>query len=149
MACVKRSLDGLTSCIRRGLKEASGRPDELTDAYFDARMQYFREHPDSGILFCRCMAVPDPATREKVLALRQDLDELNREVIRRAFEGKKIRHDITREEAAELFRMLEEMWNSENLNQPDDEQKMKRKEEYCRKMITVFFYGILERTDDK
>ena len=45
--------------------------------------------------------------------------------------------------------MLEEMWNSENLNQPDDEQKMKRKEEYCRKMITVFFYGILERTDDK
>ncbi len=149
LACVKESLEGLTAGIRRGLKAASGRPEDLTDAYFDARKQYFREHPDSGILFCRCMAVSDPATREKVLSLRRELDELNREVIRRAFEGRKIRRDITREEAGELFRMLEEMWNSENLDQPDDAEKMKKKEIYCRKMITVFFYGVLERNDDK
>jgi TetR/AcrR family transcriptional regulator len=143
LACVQESLRGLTAGIRRGLKEA----DALPDACFNARMRYFREHPDSGILFCRCQAVPDPVMRGKVLALRTELDELNREVIRKAFEGKKIRRDITREEAAGMFRMLEEMWNSENLSQPDDEEKMKKKETYCRKMITVFFYGVLERED--
>lgn len=94
------------------------------------------------------MAVPDTGMRDKVLALRCDLDALNREVIQKIFEGKKIRHDITRDEAEELFRMLEEMWNNANLNQPDDAEQMKKKETYCRQMITIFLYGILERDDD-
>lgn len=149
LACVQESLRGLTAGIRRGLKTSEARPDSQIDAYFDARMQYFREHPDSGILFCRCQAVPDPVLQRKVLALRAQLDEINREVIRRAFAGKNIRRDITREEAVQMFRMLEEMWNTENLNQPDDAEKMKRREAYCRKMITVFFYGVLERENDR
>lgn len=148
LACVKKTLEELTSCIRCGVKAASGHPDHLMDAYFDARIQYFREHPDSGILFCRCMAVPDRGTRDQVHALRRDLDELNREIIEEMLKGKKIRPDITRDEAEELFRMLEEMWNNANLNQPDDAEQMKRKEAYCRKMITVFLYGILERKND-
>lgn len=148
LACVKKTLEELTSCIRCGVKRASGHPDDLMDAYFDARIRYFREHQDAGILFCRCMAVPDTGMRDKVLALRCDLDELNREVIRKIFEGKKIRHDITRDEAEELFRMLEEMWNNANLNQPDDAEQMKKKETYCRQMITIFLYGILERDND-
>lgn len=149
LACVKKTLEELTSCIRSSVKEASGQPEDLMDAYFDARIQYFRDNPDSGILFCRCMAGPDTAVREKVLLLRQELDVLNREVIRKIFEEKEIRHDITREEAEELFRMLEEMWNNANLNQPDDAEKIKIKEAYCRKMITVFFYGILEKDEDR
>lgn len=72
------------------------------------------------------MAVPDTGMRDKVLALRCDLDALNREVIQKIFEGKKIRHDITR----------------------DDAEQMKKKETYCRQMITIFLYGILERDDD-
>ena len=48
-------------------------------------------------------------------------------------------------EAVELFRMLEEMWNNESFNRTEDAETMKKREYYCRKMIDVFFYGILER----
>lgn len=117
----------------------------LLRSYFDARVQYFREHPVSAMLFCRCMDVPDMEMKKRLFALRADFDALNREVITRVLEAGKLRRDMSNEEAVELFRMLEEMWNNENFNQPEETETMKRREYYCRRMIDVFFYGILAR----
>lgn len=166
LECVRRCMEELTEAIRAGLEDGQedGEPvresargqgkirsgpenggEGLLRSYFDARVQYFRKNPVSAMLFCRCMDVPDIAMKKKLFALRTDLDALNREVIARVLEAGGLRRDMSNEEAVELFRMLEEMWNSENFNQLEDTEIMKRREYYCRRMIDVFFYGILER----
>ena len=81
LSCVKKSLDGLTSAISKGLEESSENADNIIDIYFDSRIKFFRQNQDLGLLFCRCMAVPDKKIRDKVILLRRKLDKLNMEVV--------------------------------------------------------------------
>ncbi len=168
LECVRRCISELTEAVRMrlGLGETQKIPraqpqsgeatrtrpeigemggERLLRSYFDARVQYFQEHPVSAMLFCRCMDVPDMEMKKKLFALRTDLDALNREVIARVLQAGGLRRDMSNVEAVELFRMLEEMWNNESFNRTEDAETMKKREYYCRKMIDVFFYGILER----
>lgn len=142
LECVRLCLSDLTESIRHDL---AGEETELLDRYFDARMRFFREHPDLELLFCRSMVVPEGRMKEEVLAVRREFEALNAEVIGKVLKGKKLRGTLTEEEVRELFRMLQEMWNSEGLRRTADAEEAERRERACREMIGVFFYGVLER----
>lgn len=146
LECVRLCLSELTESIRHDL--AGEQTEDLLDRYFDARMRFFRKHPDLELLFCRSMVVPEGRMKEAVLAVRREFEALNAEVIGKVLKGKKLRGTLTEEEVRELFRMLQEMWNSEGLLRPADTGEAERRERICREMIGVFFYGVLERESE-
>jgi len=119
---------------------------DLLQRYFDARMHFFREHPDLAQLFCRCTAVPEPSMEDRIREVRAEFDQVNREVISAILRQKPIRKDLSFAQTAQLFTTLQTMWNAAAPAGFPPEQ-MEKKEETCRLLIDVFFYGILERNE--
>ena len=147
LTCLKTCFTGLTEEIKSTVRSENNAPAaDLLQRYFDARMRFFKEHPDLAQLFCRCTAMPESSMEDRIREVRAEFDQLNREVISAILRQKPIRKDLTFAQAAQLFTTLQTMWNAAAPAGLPPEQ-MEKKEETCRLLIDVFFYGILERNE--
>jgi AcrR family transcriptional regulator len=145
LACLRACFTGLAEEIRQmDRKEGSASDEDLLQRYFDTRMRFFREQPDLAQLFCRCTSVQESSMEDRIREVREEFDLENRRIIEKILRQKPIRKDLSREEAAQLFTMLQTMWNTAAPSGPDPQEPQKR-EAACRLLMNIFFYGILER----
>ena len=143
LACVQECFESLTMYLR-GRTPAHGDAQEQMEAYFDARLAYFRENPDCQRLFCEVLVSPPPRLAARIEACRADFDALNLEVMGGVLERVRLRPDVTKAEVLSLLGQFQDFINA-RCQRRDGQAGAGEREESCRRALSVLLYGVVER----
>ena len=145
LTCVKRCFDELTDCLRAQVGDAG---DHGVQAYFDALLAFFKEHPAYQRLFCDVIIAPPPHLKEAILALKADFDALNVSVLTGMLKGYKLRNGITLEQAIEVFRLFQDFVNTREQMMPNNQLDIVAHEQVCSRSVNILLHGIVEHKEE-
>ena len=142
LACVEECFRRLTDFIRTRMTPEQENPEARLEQYFDARWTFFREHPVYQRIFCEAVMTPPAHLSGEIRQRRQDFDALNTEILEGLLASVPLRPDITREEAADAFRLFQDFVNTRCHTAETD---FAARERGCRQALNILLYGIIER----
>lgn len=111
LLCVARCFDALTAYLREAVAALSGTADERLQAYFDARLRFFLEHPEYLGLFTDAAFAPPAKLRPAIGELRRSFDELNAAVLTELLNSRPVRKGLSVETVVEDIRMYMDYFN--------------------------------------
>lgn len=150
LLCVDDCFACFTEFLRRTADTLTGSPQEQIRDYFDARLQFFGEHPrQAGIFVDACFSPPEPL-RARIAGLRQDFDALNIQVLTRLLESAPLRPGLTVAQVVDDFRLYMDFFNLhfqvECRGGGSQQALLREHEERCHRQLDVLLYGVLART---
>ena len=154
LACVQECFQSLTAVLQNkmmssagsaSLKEESMCGDALLNLYFKIRLDFFHEHADYARIFCGAVIIPPPKLRDEIRRIRMDFDAFNDACSLRILAGRRLRKDLTEEQATLLFHRLQDFLNAGMAALQNNETDIEKHEDGSRMMLDIFFNGILER----
>lgn len=105
LSCVKQSFEALTKCFR----EADIRSD--LKEYMRVRMEFFEKNKMEASIFFDAVLQPPEALLPEISELKQEFDELNKDIYKKILDSIQLREGITYDEAMRYFTMLQDMFN--------------------------------------
>lgn len=149
LACISECFQRLTAYMKAALENMHGNIAERLEQYFSARMEFFHSNPIYSPLFCEAVISPPAALAKDILALRAEFDALTISTLKQLLDDLPLRPNITIDESIDLFRQFQDFINAKYRNSsfPADERFAIR-DEYCRKLLDILLYGIVERSDN-
>jgi AcrR family transcriptional regulator len=144
LSCVSYCINDMASSINEKMSDESG---DTADSYFDARIDFLGSNPEEAKIFCEAVLDPPEGLSGEIKKLRKPLDDLNIKIFDKITAAHEIRHDLDRDEAVNVFRMLQD---SINRSFREDggaltKERIKAHEKECRDAVSVFLYGIIAR----
>lgn len=145
LACVKEVFDGLTKAFKDAAAPGPLGMEEGFKQYFDRRMVYFGDYPDSQKIFCEAIVSPPPHLRAEIQGIKSEFDCLNVDILTSLLGQVKLCPGITTEEVVEIFRMYQDFVSVRY--QTGMDRSPRTYEVICRKFVSVLLYGVTERRD--
>lgn len=142
LACVEQCFAQLTEFLRQ--RDPQGDPER----YLEARLCFFREHPQEARLFFEAMLQPPEPLWEQIRRLRKDFDAFNRTLYGQMLDRVVLRPGVDREEALGYFSLFQEMFNgyfsSPACRGLSFDDRMAAHEANLPRMFDFLLYGIAE-----
>ncbi|MDL2258153.1 TetR/AcrR family transcriptional regulator [Eubacteriales bacterium OttesenSCG-928-K08] len=142
LACVNECFDMLTAHLQ---EHTARNNNKGVQAYFDARLLFFKKQPLYQRLFCDALISPPPHLKEEICKSKEAFDALNVSVLTNFLRGKKLRDSITMEQAIETFRLFQDFVNARYQMQPGSAFDIAAHEEVCSRSLNILLYGVMER----
>ena len=141
LACGEKCFRELTGALSEALSVETVTPD----GYFNARLDFFRQHPQHQRLFCDMVVNPPPHLSEEISRCRASFDKLNEEMLTVILEKETLAEGITIQDAICQLRILEDCVSS-YLKTADQEQRQAEKHnQLCRQTFQTMLYGLIAR----
>lgn len=145
LSCLKACFDGLI-CRFHSL---DGQTDAILESYFQARLRYFLENPAHHRIFCDAVISPQPHLKERITALKAELDQLNAEWLTKLLEDKKLREGLTLEQTVHFFRRYQDFANQVLLSADEQIQDVQYHSKASKWAVELFLYGVVARDDSE
>ena len=146
LACVEECFRQLTDFIRARMQPEQGTPEQRLGHYFDARWAFFREHPVYQRIFCEAVVTPPAHLSDGIRRRKQAFDALNTEILEQLLSSVPLRPDITKAEAAEVFRQFQDFVNAHHSGDLQG-AGFEAREQECRRILNILFYGVTQRKE--
>ena len=141
LACVEVCFQELTSALSAALDAQTVTPD----AYFDARLVFFAQHPQHRRLFCDTVVNPPRHLQRELKACRASFDELNESMLTAILEKERLAPGLSIPDAIAQLRIFEDCVST-YLKNADPEQQTDRHNQLCRQTFQTMLYGLIART---
>ena len=146
LACVGECFDLLTGFIRTHMQPEQGTAEEQLERYFTARLVFFREHPVYQRIFCEAVVTPPAHLSDGIRRRKQAFDALNTEILEQLLSSVPLRPDITKAEAAEVFRQFQDFVNAHHSGDLQG-AGFEAREQECRRILNILLYGVTQRKE--
>ncbi|MGN0779225.1 MAG: TetR/AcrR family transcriptional regulator [Aristaeellaceae bacterium] len=141
LACVERCFQELTDALSAALHARTVTPDQ----YFDARLQFFAQHPQHQRLFCDAVVNPPPHLRRELAACRASFDRLNETMLTAILEKERLAPGLSIPDAIAQLRIFEDCVSSYLKNAGTEQQQTDRHNQLCRQTFQTMLYGLIAR----
>ena len=146
LECVAECFDRLTDYLQDTLSAMPEKEsDRVLSAYFDLRMDYFRENEVDARIFSDAVLTPPDRLRSEIAKCRQRFDELNTDTMRKILRDKPLRGDLKESEIIHAFQQFQDFLNAGYRNVRQEADGLKRHEQECRNALEILLYGIIAR----
>lgn len=136
MACVERLFTEMTAALRELID-----PEHVTvEGYFEARMRFFRDHPQHRQLFYDVLMYPQSHLAEQIHKCREGFDRFNDNALRALLSREKLADGVMIEEAIGQFRSFVNFLGVyvRDSSNADAEQKTSA-------LLRTLLYGLISR----
>ncbi|MDD3346672.1 TetR/AcrR family transcriptional regulator [Oscillibacter sp.] len=147
LLCVKDLFDSLSAYLSAKISNPSSPNASRLEQYFDARLQFFHEHPLYHKLFCDVVIAPPPHLEEEILESKAPFDALNIAVLTELLRWEHLRTDISLETAVDAFRLYQDFVNARYQMEPQGTIDLERHEQTCKRSLSILLYGVVEREE--
>lgn len=147
LACVEECFQQLTGYLQENLELGQGSIVQELEAYFAARMAFFRQHPVYQRIFCEAILAPPAHLRGEIQTRKQAFEDLNGHILARLLEPVSLRPDFTKEEVIDTFRQFQDFTNARYPMAEMDPKEFESREKSCRNALNILLYGIIERKE--
>ena len=148
LACVEECFQRLTEYLRDALSTEQGTAEEQLERYFSARMAFFQMHPVYQPIFCEAVISPPGHLLPQIQACRQAFDDLTVDTLERLLRRLTLHPHLTIDEVVDTFRKFQDFINAEYQFSPLSPEEFRRRDEQCRKALSILLYGVVERSKD-
>lgn len=142
LVCVKECFDALTVYMRDHIAETE---PHGVQAYFDARLSFFKENPLYQSLFCDAVLSPPSHLKEAIADSKANLDALNIEVLTGLLRGRRLRNNISSKQAIDVVLLFQDFVNARYQMLSGSDFDMAAHEALCRRSLDILLYGIIEQ----
>ena len=140
LGCVQKCFDDITA----DLKECLGGKVLTVDAYFEARLEFFRRFPLHQQLFFDVAVNPPQHLRQELSQCRQLFDTWNEKLLTSILSTEKLAQGFTQEDAVCMLRIFGDLVSAVLKNVfADGDGKMY--EQLCQQVLHTMLYGMIER----
>jgi len=146
LACVEECFQSLTEYLRREMERTEGGIRQQLEAYFSYRVEFFRANPVYQPIFCEAVVSPPGHLEGRIRQKRRAFDAFTAETLEQLLQPLSLRDGLTVQQVVELFRQFQDFINAQDRETAGDpQQRYELRDEYCRRMLDVLLYGVLER----
>ena len=137
----------LTGYLQTNLRLGHGSIMQELEAYFAARMDFFRQHPVYQRIFCEAVIAPPAHLHGEIVKRKQAFETLNGHILEQLLEPVALRPDFTKEEVIDTFRQFQDFINARYQMTGMDPKEFESREKSCRNALNILLYGIIERKE--
>lgn len=148
LACVRECFDALTEFLRENMVTEGENIESVLKKYFDARILFFNKNPEYLKLFFNAVILPPAHLAESISSIKKNFDDLNVEALTGLLGKAALRRDFTIEEVIEIFRMFQDLVNTQYQMEAIQGIDINRHEEVCSRILEILLYGVIERGDE-
>ena len=145
LLCVQRCFDALTEHMQATAAALNGTVQAQLRCYFDARLQFFAEHPLYLGLFVDTLDPPQKLL-PRIARLREQFDGLNISVLTGLLRSQPLRPGLSVEQTAEDFRMYMDYFNlhfkAACRDSRSQQEILREHEQACHRQIDQLLYGV-------
>lgn len=147
LLCVQACFDALTAYLSAAAEAFQGPGEQRLQAYFQARLHFFAEHPLYLGIFADAAFQPPAGLVAEIGACRQAFDQLTLSVLTACLEGKPLRNGLSASVIAEEFRVYMDFFNLRFrpalCKGHSTERILREHEERCRRQVDILLHGVL------
>ncbi len=140
VACVTQCFDALAKYLRGHVAFEGEDAQASLEAYFDARLAFFRENPPYQRLFFEAVLSPPAHLSAAIAQSKVEFDALNGAVFSALLDSVALRPDMAKQEVVEIFRQYQDF-----VNATGPATDAASHEERCRRAVSVLLYGVAAR----
>ncbi len=144
VSCVRACFDALTAHLSGYAAPGKGDAQARLEAYFGARLDFFRASPPYQRLFFEAILSPPAHLSGAIAEARAAFDTLNHAVFSALLDSVALRPDVTKGEAVETFRQYQDF-----VNATTPEGDMALHEDRSRRAVSVLLYGVVAREGER
>lgn len=148
LACVEECFQRLTEYLRKELIMGQGTVEEQLEQYFSVRVAFFRRYPVYQPIFCEAVISPPAHLRSQIQARRQVFDDLTVDTLTQLLRPLPLCPHFTINEVIETFREYQDFINAKYQVSVHSAEEFKKRDENCRKALTILLYGVIERSEN-
>lgn len=141
LACGEKCFRELTQALSQTLSVETVTPD----GYFDARLEFFRQHPQHQRLFCDMVVNPPPHLTKEIAQCRASFDRLNEGMLTAILEKETLAEGITIQDAICQLRILEDCVSSYLKTADQEQRQAERHNRLCCQTFQTMLYGLVAR----
>ncbi len=147
LTCVRECFGVLTHYLREHVLQQQGEAQEQLQAYFNARLAFFRANPLCQRLFCETVVSPPAHLAAAIKEIRADFDQLNLEILEQLLERVRLRPELTKGEVLSLFIQYQDLINAKSREDDAVKADVAAYEQSRRRALSILLYGIIARGD--
>lgn len=147
LLCAAECFEKLTDYLKEAGEGNAESLEGCLRSYFDARLQFFAEHPVYLGIFLNAVLHPPGHLLAEMATVRKSFDELNVSTLSRLLESVPLRKGTSIPAVVEDFRMYMDYFNARFQsvlgNAQNPEQALREHEERCHRQLDILLYGVL------
>ncbi|MBS6956456.1 MAG: TetR/AcrR family transcriptional regulator [Enterocloster asparagiformis] len=145
LACVEECFHELTKFLREGMAQENQGAEERLERYFGIRMEFFRRYPLYQRIFCDAVVMPPVHLKAAVEERKAEFDALNIEILLQILAELKLRPEITRWDAVDIFLQYQDFMNARYQMAGAEQVDIQTHEYDCHRALEILLYGVAER----
>lgn len=148
LSCVKECFASLIKVLSAVETDASA--EEILQAYFAVRGQFFQEHPDLSNIFLGTLIQPPPHLQKEITKIQLDFEKFNRALFCVVLNRIHLREGISQIDALKFFSLIQSAFQLQFFSMgcvDKDDNFSLHYEEKVREMLSLLLYGLAGRAE--
>ena len=153
LLCIKECFDAITSYLEKTAETFTGSATERLQAYFDARLCFFAEHPLYLGIFADATFHPPGNLADAIADSRKGFDDLNISILTNLLQNETLREELSIDLIVEDFRIYMDYFHMRfradfAMTKPSDDI-LHEYEEKCHRQLDILLHGVLGEKNAK
>lgn len=141
LACAQLCFQDLTAYLKERLWGRDIQPDE----YFNARLEFFGEHPMHQRLFCDIAVNPPRQLGDELAKCRASFDALNESLLTTILETQTLAEGLTVADAIFQLRLFEDCFSTYLKKAGEEVLQVERHNQLAKQTFHTMLYGLIAR----
>lgn len=146
LLCAKKCFDDITAYLKQIKKTLTGTAEQRMRKYFDARLQFFGEHPLYLGIFSDITLNPPEHLVNEIAECRRGFDALNVSVLKEILKSIELRKGLSVNQIIADFTLYMDFYNmhfkSKLTEGKSAAASIKQHEENCHRQLSILLYGV-------
>ena len=151
LLCAEKCFEDITAYLNEVRKTLEGTAEQKMRTYFDARLQFFADHPMYLGIFSSITQNPPENLDKEIAECRKAFDAVNVSVLREVLKSIHLRKGLSTDKIIADFGLYMDFYNMRfkaKLTQGKSAaEALKEHEENCHRQLSILLYGVSKETE--